>query len=142
MERRSFIKKSCITCGGIMALGTSFSFLESCASMPVFKASESDRIISVPIDKFLISNTVLVRTAWLSYDVLLVKKSEEIFNAIYLKCSHQDNILSATKTGLFCTTHGSIFDLDGNAMKEPAIDPLKKFKTVINNNTIDIYMDL
>jgi len=72
------------------------------------------------------------------YDILLVKKSELEYNAIYMKCSHRENFVSATKTGLYCSEHGSTFDLDGNVTKEPALKPLKKFKTVLNNNSITI----
>jgi len=73
-----------------------------------------------------------------AYDILLVKKSTEEYLAIYMKCSHQENPVTATTTGLFCSSHGSRFDLDGNVTKEPATAPLKKFKTAIIDNQIVI----
>jgi Rieske Fe-S protein len=57
-----------------------------------------------------------------------------------MKCSHQDNSLTVTKTGLFCSSHGSTFDLEGNVTKEPALEPLKKFKTEINNSFAKIFI--
>jgi Rieske Fe-S protein len=57
-----------------------------------------------------------------------------------MQCSHQNQPLSATKTGLFCASHGSAFDLEGNVTVEPATDPLRKFKTEVNNATIKIYL--
>lgn len=41
------------------------------------------------------------------------KKSETAYKALSMKCSHEDEILTATSTGLFCSKHGSVFDLDG-----------------------------
>lgn len=72
------------------------------------------------------------------YDILVVKKSDSDYNAIYMKCSHQENAVTATETGLFCSAHGSRFDLDGNVLKEPALQPLKKFKTEITGQTLVI----
>lgn len=124
-----------------MVLGSGMlSMLESCAPLPVFKPGEEAQVLKVPKKKFLESNLVLVRVAWLPYDVLLVKKSETEYKAIYMKCSHQDQILVASKSGFFCSAHGSTFDLDGNVTKEPAINPLTTFNTVIQTDFIEIHL--
>jgi Rieske Fe-S protein len=53
-----------------------------------------------------------------------------------MKCTHQDNPLTATQTGFFCSAHGSTFDLKGNVTKEPALRPLKKYTTEIKESSI------
>jgi cytochrome b6-f complex iron-sulfur subunit len=55
-----------------------------------------------------------------------------------MKCTHQDNPLTVNSTGLYCTAHGSTFDLQGNVTKEPALHALKKYKTELNESSIVI----
>ena len=71
-----------------------------------------------------------------AYDILIVKKGDQDYSAIYMKCSHQENPVTATATGLFCSSHGSRFDLEGNVLKEPALTPLKKFNTQIKEGQL------
>lgn len=140
MKRRLFIKQSCLSCAAIVTGGTLLSLMQSCASLPVYKVADKTAIIEVPKIKFLESNVVMIRTPWLSNDILLVKKSETEYKALYMKCSHEDEILTATNTGLFCSAHGSAFDLDGSVQKEPATKPLRKFKTEIKQETITVLL--
>lgn len=137
MQRRNFIKQSCLACGGLLLGGSILTMLEGCQSLPTYKATKGKEI-SVPASQFTQSKVVVVSVPWMSFDILLVKKTEETYKALYMKCSHQDQILSATESGLFCVAHGSSFDLDGNVKKEPAIEPLQQFKTRVENNQIII----
>lgn len=136
--RREFIKDTCTACLGTAFLGFTFSQLTSCSSLPIYKTNLSKKTVDVPLTSFAESNLVIVRDMQVPYDVLLVKKSPEEYLALYMKCSHQENPVTATKTGLFCSSHGSTFDLDGNVTKEPAPAPLKKFKTTLTENSITI----
>ena len=87
---------------------------------------------------FVESNLVIVRDVQVPYDILLVKKSEQEYTAIYMKCTHRENPVTATKSGLFCSEHGSTFDLDGKVTREPALQSLKKFKTELVDNHVSI----
>ncbi|MFZ6010997.1 MAG: ubiquinol-cytochrome c reductase iron-sulfur subunit [Bacteroidota bacterium] len=136
--RREFLKNSCAACLGSAFLGLTFTQLTSCSPFPVYKTALTSKSVSIPVSSFAESNLVIVRDMQVAYDILLVKKSESEYNAIYMKCSHQENPVTATKNGLFCSSHGSRFDLDGNVTKEPALEPLKKFKTSIDDNQITI----
>jgi Rieske Fe-S protein len=139
MDRRQFIKNSCTACAGFAASGILFSPLTSCTpAFPVYKTKLNQDQVQVPLTSFETSNLVIVRDLQVDFDILLVKKSAEEYNAIYMKCSHQANPLTATSSGLFCSAHGSSFDLDGNVKTEPATAPLQKFKTELNNNTLTI----
>lgn len=123
VNRRTFIKTSCVICAsGVL------SQLNSCApALPTFKTKITGKTISVPVTFFDASNVAIVRDGQAEFDILLVKKSEELFEALYMKCSHRENPLTATETGLYCSAHGSVFDLDGKVKKEPATEPLQKF---------------
>lgn len=140
-NRRDFIKKSCSACLGIAGMGLITSQLSGCAPMPIFKSETKLKIIEVPLNLFIDKNKMLVvRNKQLEFDILLIKISDIKYNAIEMKCSHQDNSLTVTKTGLFCSSHGSTFDLEGNVTMEPALEPLKKFKTEINNSFVKIFI--
>ncbi len=76
----------------------------------------------------------------MEFDILLVKKSDGTYNALYMQCTHQSQPLTASKTGLFCSSHGSGFDLDGNVTIEPATRPLRKFKTEAGSDAVKIYL--
>lgn len=136
--RREFIKDACVACAGTSLIGLTFSQLTSCSPLPVYKTNLSKNTVDVPLTSFAESDLVVVRDMQTPYDILLVKKPDQTYNAIYMKCSHRENPVSATKTGLYCPEHGSTFDLDGNVTKEPAPSPLKKFKTTISESVITI----
>lgn len=136
--RREFLKDTCTTCLGTVALGFTFSQLTSCSSLPVYKGKLDQKTVTVPLSSFAESNLVIVRDLQVQYDILLVKKSADEYNALQMKCSHRENPVSATKSGLYCAEHGSTFDLDGNVTKEPAPLPLKKFKTTLSEQNIVI----
>jgi Rieske Fe-S protein len=136
--RREFLKDTCTACLGTTFLGFTFSQLTSCSPLPVYKTDLSKKIVHVPLSNFVESNLLILRDLQVPFDILLVKKSEQEYNAIYMKCSHQENPVTATPNGLYCSSHGSSFDLDGNVTKEPALTPLKKFKTQILDNQISI----
>ena len=112
------------------------SQLTSCApALPTYKTTIAGETIDVPLTYFETSNVAIIRDNQAEYDILLVKKTEDNFEAIYMKCSHRENPLTATPTGLYCSAHGSVFDLDGQVKKEPAINPLQKFPADLNRAT-------
>ncbi len=136
--RRNFLKDTCRMCTGTPLLSVMLTQLTACSSLPVYKANLSSKTVEVPLSSFTASDLVIVRDMQTPYDILVVKKSPTEYNAIYMKCTHRENPVSATKTGLYCPEHGSTFDLDGNVTKEPAPAPLKRFTTAIHDNSITI----
>lgn len=131
VTRRTFIKSSCVVCAtGLL------SQLSSCApALPTFKTKITGQVIEVPLTWFETSNLAIVRDNQAEYDILLVKKSEDVFDAIYMMCSHRETPLTATQTGLYCSAHGSVFDLDGQVKKEPATGTLQKFPATLDRAT-------
>ncbi len=140
MNRRNFIRSGCTFCAGAIGAGFIVSTMCSCASLPIYKGTTEQNKISIPLSNFKDSKILIVRNNQMEFDILLVKNSETDVNALLMKCSHQDNQLTATKNGLFCSAHGSSFDLQGNVTKEPAMSPLSKFRTEINNQIITVFL--
>lgn len=137
-NRRDFIKQSCTICMSGLALGWLTTQLSSCAVLPVIQAESTQGLITVLLSSFTEkNNSVIVRNSQLEFDIL-VMKSENNYNALQMKCTHQDNPLTVNSTGLFCSAHGSTFDLQGNVTKEPALRPLKKYKTELNGLSLII----
>ncbi|MEO6903460.1 MAG: Rieske (2Fe-2S) protein [Bacteroidia bacterium] len=140
-KRREFIKQSCTLCLGVLGVGVLSTQLTSCSPLPIFKTVSTEKIIDVPLSSFNQEvNIVIVRDANLQFDIALIKKTETDYDALELKCTHQANSLTATKTGFMCAAHGSTFDLDGKVTKEPALLPLKKYKTQLTGTSILIYL--
>jgi cytochrome b6-f complex iron-sulfur subunit len=137
--RREFLKDACTACIGTALIGVTFSSVTSCSSLPIYKTDLSKKnVINIPLTSFGESNLVILRDMQMPYDILLVKKSDAQFDALYMRCTHQENPVTATTTGLYCSAHGSQFDLDGKVTKEPALAPLKKFKTALVDNQIQV----
>ena len=138
-NRRDFIKRSCTLCLGIAGLGVLSSQLSSCAPLPIYNGEVNNDLITVPLTSFTDQNNlVIVRNQKMDFDILVVKSGDGTYNAMLMKCTHQDNPLTANKSGLFCSAHGSTFDIQGNVTKEPALSPLKKFNIKFDNSSVII----
>ena len=72
----------------------------------------------------------------------LVAKVEDEFFVVDNMCSHEDLelILGCLKDKTIkCSLHGSYFDLEtGEALNEPADEPIKAYKTFMKDNNICI----
>ena len=72
----------------------------------------------------------------------LVAKVEEEFFVVDNMCSNEDSelILGCLKDKTIkCSLHGSYFDLEtGEALNEPADEPIKAYKTLMKDNNICI----
>ena len=130
-----------MACASIVSAGSLMTLLNSCAPLPVLKTSSKENIL-VPETSFQEGqNLLVIKNSEMEFDILLVKKKDNTYNALYMQCSHQSQPLSANKTGLFCSAHGSSFDLEGKVIAEPATVPLHKFRTEIKDNNIKIYLN-
>jgi Rieske Fe-S protein len=141
MERREFIRKGCLLCAGAAGLGLLATQLSSCAPLTVVRSSLGGQTATVALDSFKEQPLVIVRDNQAEFDILVVKRTEEQYNAMLMKCTHQAQPLTANKTGLFCPSHGSAFDLDGHVTKEPALKDLTKYKTSIENQQLIIHLN-
>lgn len=126
---------------GLVAFGVISTVMEGCSSaIPVVSASVIDNVIHVKLDLMAEKNTLIVRSKKIAADILLVRRGDEFF-ALEMTCTHQAQPLTATSTGLYCPTHGSTFDLEGNVTRAPALRSLKKYKVDrLNDLEVAIYL--
>lgn len=142
MDRKKFIQSSCSVCAMVMVGTGVSSLLTSCASLPIYKGVPQLDIIHVPMSSFVEGNLVIVRNNRLPADILLVKNTANQIHALEMKCTHHDFALNATTSGLYCTLHGSTFDLQGNVTKEPALESLKRFKVEVEEQEIKLFIHI
>ena len=139
MERRTFIKSGCGYCAGLAAFSVLGPLLEGCApSDLIFKTNRMDGLITVPMEKLEGKKYLVVREPQLEYDLLLVKDNEVGYHTLAMQCTHRQQPLVVTSTGLTCNEHGSRFDLDGKVLQDPATKPLKKFTTELREKNVII----
>jgi Rieske Fe-S protein len=141
ITRKNFIAQSCKGFCALVAGSAVMSMFESCSAFQVYKtnADKSDAgRVSMPLTEFATEKIKLLRVGNLDFDILVIQKSASEYTALAMKCTHQDWLLSANPMGLTCSSHGSQFDFDGRVTAGPATDPLRKFKTWIENNRLYI----
>lgn len=141
MQRRKFIKDTCFSCAALTAGIASLQLLSSCNGPQRFIIKNSGKSYQLSRSAFAENNLVILQRNDAEFDALVVKQDEEHFVAIEMKCSHQNQPLTANQGGLYCSSHGSRFDLNGEVLNEPAILPLKKFKTEIYSEYMTVLFD-
>lgn len=142
MKRRDFIKSTCLTCAGAVGLSSIPVLFSSCHPLPSLQLITKNSIIEVPFNSFQPANPLLIiKNPGLEFDILLIKNKDSSFNALYMQCTHENQPLTANKTGLFCPSHGSAFDFNGVVTLQPATKNLKKFKTEVGSENILIHLN-
>src|SRR5690348_16316201 len=120
MKRRKFITTSCNICL-LTATGYLASGLSACSpAFPVLKTEVIDDEIRVPLSTLSSPKLQLIRPKGWVYDIALRKNQDAGYEALLLKCTHQDNQLVSSGNGYTCNLHGSQFDINGRVLKGPA----------------------
>jgi nitrite reductase/ring-hydroxylating ferredoxin subunit len=137
MERRTFLQSTCNACL-LMATGLILPALSGCGpgAYQVIQTEVKDDRVNVPMDAFAKGPLVLVRPRGWYYSIALRKKDDGSYTALLLKCTHQDNQLTAASDGYSCSLHGSAFNRDGSVVKGPAERALKTYPVTVENNFI------
>jgi len=139
VKRRTFIQTSCNFCL-FGAAGILLSELEGCSpSYQVIKSEITHDTVQIGLASFAQSNLQFVRPKGWYYDIA-VQKKENVYEALLLQCTHQNNQLIPAGNGFVCNLHGSQFDRDGNPTKGPAENPLKKFSTSVDQDNLIIHL--
>ena len=132
-----------MSCGVISLMSTfPLTLLQSCASLPMVRTSSENNSIVIKKNKLANEKKLFVlRNDDLQYDVLLVKNPDNTYYALYMQCTHNDNPVQANDKGLFCTAHGSTFDLEGKVTNGPAVRELKKYTVTENADNLTIHIN-
>ncbi|MFT3884795.1 MAG: Rieske (2Fe-2S) protein [Flavobacteriales bacterium] len=122
MDRRAFLRTSCLGCAGMLALGT--LPLQGCSTLPIVKGTPEEGVLRIPRSSFDKGPLVMARDPRLPFDLLVEQGPDNAYRALYMRCTHRDQPLTATTSGLYCPAHGSRFGLDGAVQVGPADRPL------------------
>src|SRR5947207_47559 len=119
-NRRDFIKSTCAACAGLATIGFLLADVESCKTADPNAITVTKKQVAVPLKQMADKNLLMIKNASLEFDIALIKKSENEYLALQMVCSHRQNPVNPTPKGFICPTHGSEFDMEGNATKGPA----------------------
>jgi len=143
MNRRTFVKQTCITC----ASGGLITFLISgCKATHYASGVMGAMGISVPKSEFtylknaqtLILQYIIIQNDKLEFPIYLHRFSDNEYSALWMKCTHQGAELQASGDALHCPSHGSEFTNKGVVSNGPAEKNLLSFPILVQTDTITI----
>lgn len=145
MNRRRFLKDSCIACMGLAIAPT---LLTSCKSMQQISGNLTNDGITIPLKDFIkrkgeqaqYHSYIVVRNDALQYPICVYRFGEKQYEALYMQCTHQGAELQAAGDRLTCPAHGSEFDNRGMVKQGPADQPLRNFPASIVGE--ELFIDL
>ena len=135
MERREFLKNTCLVClaaGG----GSSILSLVSCAALPAVNGDLVGGAVRIPVSAFSAGSMLIVQVPELPFDLALRRDGSGHFAAYLLRCTHADAQLTPSGDSFRCNLHGSRFDLDGKVRKGPASKDLERYPAVESDGMV------
>lgn len=143
MDRKNFIRNSCIACfsaGGVTTL------LSSCTNTRYITGTLGKNGLTLDPKEFIINSSgdathhsfIIVRNEALQYPICVYRFSDKNYSALWMRCTHQGAELQASGDYLQCTAHGSEFDNKGTVKNGPANRNLRNFPVTITGNKLFI----
>lgn len=135
------MKHACITCAAAMS---GMTILEGCAATRHANYTPTDFLISngyilLRKEKIPPQDYLLIKSPQLSEPVLIVRRPDQTYIALQMKCTHMGASLKVENNQeIKCNLHGSRFTLDGQVMRGPAKKPLKTFPVEIEDQELKI----
>jgi Rieske Fe-S protein len=143
MNRRTFIKQTCITCvsGGLIPFLTT-----SCQATHYASGVMDATGIIVPKSEFtylkkeqtLTRQYIIIQNDKLEFPIYVYRFSDTEYSALWMKCTHQGAELQAAGDSLHCPSHGSEFTNKGAVSNGPAEKNLRSFSIIVQTETITI----
>lgn len=142
MDRKNFIKASCIACTSFGLLNT---VLQSCTTVKYATGNMSENGLLVDLKEFTngkdsYSPYVIVRHDDLQYPICVYHIKDDAYSALLLCCTHQGAELQVAGEQLTCPAHGSEFNKQGKVMQGPASADLRSFPVTVVNK--QLFIDL
>jgi Rieske Fe-S protein len=144
MDRRKFIKTSCVSC--LSATLFSSAVLTACTPTQYISGTlEKDGLI-IEKEQFKLGNQgsyssfVIVRNENLLFPICVYRFSDEDYSAIWLKCAHMGAEVNVVGDMLQCPAHGSEYNNRGVVTNGPATSNLRTFPVVVRGN--ELFIDL
>ena len=144
MERRKFIKNSCIAAG----VGVSW-LLQACSThkyITDFGVTSSN--LRVKKSSFTIlkkgecvqQKFILLKPDNFQFPLVVYKLRENEYQTLLLQCTHQGCELTPYETTMVCPCHGAEFNRKGEVTQGPADTNLKFFTTTQDDENIYIQL--
>ncbi|MDX2172799.1 MAG: Rieske (2Fe-2S) protein [Bacteroidota bacterium] len=146
MERRDFIKSTCLTCAG--SIGAAW-LLQACTTQKYITnvtTKENKLVIKkseftvIKKEKTIQQKFILIKPETMQFPIALYKLNDNEYKALYLQCTHQGCELSPHETMMVCPCHGAEFNSKGEVTTGPAETNLKSFFTSTDNENIYIQL--
>jgi len=141
VNRRNFLKDTCKACLLSAAAFSMADVLDACGTtMKGFKTTVNNNRVEVPLSLFATSDLQIISPKNYEYEIAVRKNTDNTYEALLMRCTHQANQLIPTGNGFLCSLHGSQFDKTGMVKKGPAEKRLLQLATETNNTNLIIHI--
>lgn len=146
MDRRDFIKSSCVTCAG--GIGLSW-LLQACTPHKyITNYSLSHNKVIVKKNEFIVVKNgktiqqkfIVIKPETLQFPIAIYSTKDNEYKAHLLVCTHQGCEITPYETMMVCPCHGAEFSKTGEVTQGPAETNLKSFITTQDNEHIYIQL--
>ncbi len=143
LDRRKFVKQSCILCVGGSLVPI---VLSGCQATHYVTGTIGTNGIDVLKSEFTFTKKnkienrpfIIVQHEKLEFPIYVYRFSENEFSVLWMKCTHQGNELQASGDHLHCLAHGSEFTNKGIMSQGPAELNLRSFPVSVTDDKIII----
>jgi Rieske Fe-S protein len=145
VNRRRFIKQSCLLCAGAGFIPVGLSgcqathYVNGTVEATGLVISKSE-FTYIKKEQSFTRQYIIVQNEKLEFPIYLYRFSENEYSALWMKCAHQGAELQAAGDHLHCPSHGSEFNNKGIVSNGPAEKNLRSFpvSTLADKIVIDL----
>jgi thiosulfate dehydrogenase [quinone] large subunit len=135
--RREFLKQTGLVLTGITLAGTLGQILESCSSLTSPSANITHGTTMIDVSELTSNGQFLVDSS-VSPDgtpIPVIRQNATTYTALSMLCTHQGCQVNSPSGGsIFCSCHGSRFNLYGQVVNGPAPTALTSYAVTLNSS--------
>lgn len=117
------------------------SVASACATASIYRIGTTNgRILINPTDYPELGQSggmIQLRVNGVAHPLILIRR-KDAYQAFSAVCTHLRCFVRPSNHFLLCPCHGSTFDLEGNAVRGPAEQPLARYETKMSAEGIEI----